>query len=89
MTGNPIDRRRHSRINIQKAICIEVARCSRVRGAHTEVIRFETVDVSRSRLRAFVLRAVPVNSLSSVVAPIRLAEDPGAEGRCQVVHSDR
>ena len=70
MTLDYSDRRKHQRIEVVKAIFIEVvSRSSRGESDNT-IIRCETVDVSVSGLRIYVTQAIAKGSTLNIAVPM-------------------
>ena len=69
MIDNYSERRQHPRIQVERAILIEVVR----RGSRTEadnpIIRCETVDVSVGGLKIRVPEPIPAGSVLNIAAP--------------------
>ena len=70
MTRDYSDRRKHQRIEIVKAIFIEVvSRGSRSESDNT-ILRCETVDISVSGLRVYISHAIPQGSQLNIAVPM-------------------
>ena len=70
MTLDYTDRRKHQRIEVVKAIFIEVVTRT-VRGqSDNTIIRCETVDVSVSGLRVYVTQAIAKGSTLNIAVPM-------------------
>jgi hypothetical protein len=64
------DRRKHQRVSVEKAIYIEVVGRGSRSEADNIVIRCETVDVSVSGLKIWVLEAIAQGSKLNIAAPM-------------------
>ena len=64
------DRRKHPRVDIERAIYIEVVTPGIRSEAHNTVIRCETVDVSVAGLRIWVPEDVPSGSKLNIAVPM-------------------
>lgn len=70
MTQDYTDRRRHERIDVVRAIFIEVAQRGVRSEAHNTIIRCETVDISVSGLRVHVSEAIAPGSHLNIAVPM-------------------
>jgi c-di-GMP-binding flagellar brake protein YcgR len=70
MAGDYAERRRHLRVDVEKAIYIEVVRRGSRSEAHNKIIRCETLDVSLGGLRVWVPEPVAQGSRLNIVAPM-------------------
>jgi hypothetical protein len=64
------DRRKHQRINVEKAIYIEVVGRGSRSEADNTIIRCETVDISVAGLKIWVQNAIPQGSKLNIAAPM-------------------
>jgi len=64
-----LDRRKHQRIEVVKAIFIEVVRRGSRRETDNAIIRCETVDISVSGLRIYVTQLIPQGSQLNIAVP--------------------
>jgi PilZ domain len=64
------DRRRHERIEVVKAIFIEVVSRRSRRESDNTIIRCETIDVSLSGLRIFVTQLIAQGSQLNIAVPM-------------------
>ena len=70
MTLDYTDRRKHQRIEVVKAIFIEVVSRSSRGESNNTIIRCETVDVSVSGLRIYVTQAIAKGSTLNIAVPM-------------------
>jgi c-di-GMP-binding flagellar brake protein YcgR len=70
MAGDIIDRRKHPRFNVEKAIYIEVVRRGSRSEADNTIIRCETLDVSAGGLRVAVPMRIPERSILNIAVPM-------------------
>jgi len=70
VTQNYIERRKHQRIDVVKAIFIEVLRPGHRRESENTIIRCETVDISVSGLRIHVPHQIPQGSKLNIAVPM-------------------
>ena len=70
MTLDYTDRRKHHRIEVVKAIFIEVVSRSGIGESDNTIIRCETVDVSVSGLRIYVTQAIAKGSTLNIAVPM-------------------
>lgn len=70
MTYDYNDRRKHPRVEVERAIYIEVVQPGRRSEAHNTVLRCETVDVSVAGLRIWVPENVPAGSKLNIAVPM-------------------
>ncbi len=70
MAYNYSDRRKHQRINVEKAIYIEVVGRGSRSEADNTIIRCETVDISVAGLKIWVEHAIPQGSKLNIAAPM-------------------
>ena len=64
------DRRKHERINVEKAIYVEVVGRGSRSEADNTIFRCETVDISVSGLKIWVQTAIPQGSKLNIAAPL-------------------
>ncbi|MEE4146721.1 MAG: PilZ domain-containing protein [Halieaceae bacterium] len=64
------DRRKHQRVDVERAIYIEVVKPGSRSEAHNTVLRCETVDVSVAGLRIWVAEDVPAGSKLNIAVPM-------------------
>jgi hypothetical protein len=67
---NYSDRRKHQRVDVVKAIFIEVIRRGSKRESDNAIIRCETVDISVSGLRIHVAEHIPQGSQLNIAVPL-------------------
>jgi hypothetical protein len=65
-----IDRRRHQRIEVVKAIFIEVVNRRNRRESENMIIRCETIDVSLSGLKIYVTQPIALGSQLNIAVPM-------------------
>jgi hypothetical protein len=65
-----IDRRRHQRIEVVKAIFIEVVNRKNRRESENMIIRCETIDVSLSGLKIYVTQLIAQGSQLNIAVPM-------------------
>ena len=70
MTYDYTDRRKHPRVDVERAIYIEVVQPGSRSEAHNTVLRCETVDVSVAGLRIWVPENVPAGSKLNIAVPM-------------------
>jgi PilZ domain len=70
VTLNYTDRRKHQRIEVVKAIFIEVVNRKGRGESDNTIIRCETVDVSVSGLRIYVTQAIAKGSTLNIAVPM-------------------
>ncbi len=70
MTRDYTDRRKHQRINLVKAIFIEVVRRGSRGESDNTIIRCETADVSVSGLRIYVTQPIAQGSKLNIAVPM-------------------
>lgn len=70
MASDNTERRKHPRINIEKAIYIEVVQRKRRSEAHNTIIRCETLDVSAGGLRIAVPIPIAQGSILNIAVPM-------------------
>jgi c-di-GMP-binding flagellar brake protein YcgR len=70
LTQAYIDRRRHQRIEVAKAIFIEVVKGKCRRESDNTIIRCETVDVSVGGLRIYVNQFIAQGSKLNIAVPM-------------------
>ena len=70
MTYDNNDRRKHPRVDVERAIYIEVVKPGSRSEAHNTVLRCETVDVSVAGLRIWVAENVPARSKLNIAVPM-------------------
>lgn len=64
------DRRRHKRVEVVKAIFIEVVNRRSRRESENTIIRCETIDVSLSGLRIYVTQRIAQGSQLNIAVPM-------------------
>ncbi|MEZ5570977.1 MAG: PilZ domain-containing protein [Halioglobus sp.] len=64
------ERRKHERIEVVKAIFIEVIRSGSKRESENTIIRCETVDISVSGLRIHIPQQIPQGSRLNIAVPM-------------------
>ena len=70
MSYNYTDRREHQRVDVEKAIYIEVVGRGVQSESHSNVIRCETLDVSVGGLRIWVPKPIKQGSTLNIAAPM-------------------
>lgn len=70
MAENYEDRRRHERVNVEKAIFIEVVSRGSRSESDNRIIRCETLDISVGGLRLWVPELVAQGSTLNIAAPM-------------------
>lgn len=70
MSQDYTDRRRHTRIEVVKAIFIEVVNRKSRRESDNTIIRCETIDVSLSGLRIYVTQLIAQGSKLNIAVPM-------------------
>jgi hypothetical protein len=65
-----LDRRKHQRIDVVKAIFIEVVNRGSRRESDNAIIRCETVDISVSGLRIYVTQLIAQGSQLNIAVPM-------------------
>ncbi|MFK8050734.1 MAG: PilZ domain-containing protein [Halioglobus sp.] len=70
MRSDYADRRAHDRVNIEKAIYVEVVSRRSRSEAHNKIIRCETLDISVGGLRIWVPEAIAAGSVLNIAAPL-------------------
>jgi len=70
MSGDYSDRRRHPRVNYERAIYAEVVPPGSRSEAENTIIRCETVDISVAGLRIWVEDIVPQGSKLNIAVPM-------------------
>jgi len=64
------DRRKHARIEVVKAIFIEVVRRGTRSEAQNTILRCETVDISIGGLKIYVTQQIPQGSRLNIAVPL-------------------
>lgn len=70
MGNDYADRRAHERVNIEKAIYVEIVKRNSRSEADNKIIRCETLDISVGGLRIWVPEAIPQGSTLNIAAPL-------------------
>jgi hypothetical protein len=70
VTYDYADRRKHPRVDVERAIYIEVVKPGIRSEAHNTVLRCETVDISVAGLRIWVGESVPAGSKLNIAVPM-------------------
>ena len=70
MSYNYTERRQHQRVDVEKAIYIEVVGRGVQSEAHSNIIRCETLDVSVGGLRVWVPTPIKQGSTLNIAAPM-------------------